>query len=84
MVNECKNCEFRGTETKKTDGSVEDCKRMCVEDPGCIGINVGNSNNKCYFVHSVNAGTEAASSYQAWKKSTDCAGIGIYHISLRF
>ena len=73
MVNQCYNCEFSGGETRKTDGSIDDCKSQCLADPSCVGIDAGNSNNRCYFVdYDYQARTSGNSYYQAWKKSTIC------------
>lgn len=72
MVQKCSNCEFMGGESQKADGSIEDCKKLCLNDDKCVGIDVGNTNNRCYFVHSITMDTMFTSHYQAWMKSTDC------------
>ena len=72
MVNHCYDCQYVGGEIRKTDGTVEYCKRQCLADPSCVGIDAGNFNNRCYFVNSTNVGNYSSFNYQAWKKSTKC------------
>ena len=73
MVNDCKECQYQSVEQKKADTDVDGCKMLCLENPGCVGINVAKSKSECYFVESTGMTRSAPSSdYQAWKKSTSC------------
>jgi hypothetical protein len=76
MENDCYDCEYFGEGKLMVagNGSVEDCKNLCLKDRSCVGINA--SENWCYFRQSINVAIMSHASdpgWQAWRKSNDCA-----------